>query len=175
MNDRPSDGEPLSRVWLVANCHANQESVAIENLVRQNYEAYCPMMLKRRSHARRVEEVARPLFPGYMFVHVDPVRERWRPILSTIGIRTVVHFGERLGALNDEFIHSLRMREKDGLILPPETSYQVGQRVRINSDAFDGVVATVLSVDEKQRLTILMDILRRQVRIKVRTDQVTTG
>jgi transcriptional antiterminator RfaH len=174
MSDRPADGEPLSRVWLVVNSHANQERVAIGNLVRQHYETYCPMILKRRSHARRVEEVIRPLFPGYLFARLDPLRERWRPIASTIGVRSIVHFGETLGTISDDFIHSLRLRENDGLILSPKTTYQVGQQVRLNAGAFDGVIATVLAVDEKQRLTILMDILQRQVRIKVRHDQVMT-
>lgn len=174
MNHRPADGALDSKDWIVVNTHANQEQLAIENLVRQNYEAYCPMILKRRSHARRVEEVARPLFPGYLFVNIGPACERWRPILSTIGVRTVVHFGENLGKISGEFIHSLRMREKDGLILAPEKPYHIGQQVRLSSGAFDGVIATVLAVDEKQRLTILMDILQRQVRIKVKPSQIMT-
>lgn len=174
MNDHSTDGVLNSKDWLVVNSHANQEHVAIENLVRQNYETYCPMILKRRSHARRVEEVVRPLFPGYLFVNIGPGRERWRPILSTIGVRAVVHFGETLGKISGEFIHSLRLREKDGLILVPETPYHIGQQVRLGSGAFDGVVATVLAVDEKQRLTILMDILQRQVRVKIKPSQLMT-
>lgn len=174
MNYHSADSALDSKDWIVVNTHANQEQLAINNLVRQAYEAYCPMLLKKRSHARRVEEVARPLFPGYLFVHIGPSGERWRPILSTLGVRTVVHFGETLGRISGDFIHSLRLREKDGLILLPEKPYHVGQQVRLNSGAFDGVVATVLAVDEKQRLTILMDILQRQVRIKVKPSQIMT-
>ena len=58
--------------------------------------------------------VLRPLFPGYVFVAVDPAQHRWRPILSTIGIRTLVRFGDRLGVLPPRFVESLRSYETDG-------------------------------------------------------------
>jgi transcriptional antiterminator RfaH len=130
------------------------------------------MLLKRRSHARRIEQVRRPLFPGYLFIHVDPLREQWRPILSTIGLRTLIRFGDRFGTITDDFIVNLRQREQDGVIALPETPFKVGQQVELGAGPFDGVVATILSVDEKQRLVILMDILQRPVRAKVRADQV---
>lgn len=172
MSDRPEDLAPKSRLWIVANSHANQERLALQHLARQNYEAYCPMIMKRRSHARRVDVAPRPLFPGYLFISHDPARARWRPILSTVGVRTLVHFGETLGTISDDFIHSLRQREKDGLIAAPEPSYHVGQQVRLATGPFDGVVATILSLAEKERLIVLMDIMQRQVRVKVRMDQV---
>jgi transcriptional antiterminator RfaH len=142
-------------------------------LARQNYETYCPMVLKRRSHARRVDEVRKPLFPGYLFIHLAPLRERWRPILSTIGVRKLVHFGETLGTVADGFVQSLRQREKDGVILPDAPCYRVGQQVRLSEGPFDGVVATILSMNEKQRLVLLMDVLQRPVRVTVATHQVT--
>jgi transcriptional antiterminator RfaH len=163
---------PGERAWIVVNSHANQETIALDNLSRQGYDAYCPMIIRRRSHARRVEDVRRPLFSGYLFAGVNKSCERWRPILSTIGVRTLVHFGETLGTIREEFIDSLRRREKDGLITLPETPYRVGQQVRVAGGAFDGVVATILSLDERQRLVVLMDLMKSQVRVKLRSDQV---
>lgn len=173
MSDRPEAPAPKSRIWIVANSHTNQERLALEHLTRQNYETYCPMIIRRRSHARRVDMAPRPLFPGYLFISHEPGHTRWRPILSTVGVRTLVHFGETLGTISDDFIHSLRQREKDGLIANPEPSYHVGQQVRLAAGPFDGVVATILSLGEKERLVVLLDIMQRQVRVKVRTDQVT--
>jgi transcription antitermination factor NusG len=49
----------------------------------------------------------------------------------------------------------LRLREKDGLIVLPETPYKVGQQVEFGPGPFDGIVGTILSMDEKQRLVIL--------------------
>jgi transcriptional antiterminator RfaH len=164
--------ENTPKPWLVASVHGNQERLALEHLSRQNYETYCPMMLRRRSHARRVDQVARPLFPGYLFIHADPACDRWRPILSTVGVRSIVLFGQTPGMIDDAFIHSLRLREKDGLILPPENHYHIGQKIRMSAGPFDGMAATVVSLNEKHRLVVLMNILQSQVRVKVRADQV---
>ena len=57
--------------WYVVQTHPHAEQKASLNLARQGYGVYLPRYLKRRRHARRVETVAAPLFPRYMFVAVD--------------------------------------------------------------------------------------------------------
>ena len=165
------------RFWAVVNTHPHREHVACENLVRQEFEVYCPLVRKLRRHARQTTSVLRPLFPGYVFLRVEPNRTRWRPILSTIGVRTVVRFGDRLGSLDDTFIDGIRAREEDGVIIRPPVvrptrPYTIGQKVRLNGGPFDGVVATILSLEDNERLVILMELLRRGIQLKVTADQV---
>jgi transcriptional antiterminator RfaH len=174
MADRHHDTPLDSKPWIACSTHVNQEQLAVLHLKRQKYDIYCPMFKKKLSHARRIDHVERPLFPGYVFIHVDPVHDCWRPILSTTGIRTLIRFGEKLGTISDDFIQSLRSREQDGYIVTSDYMYQVGQRVQINSGPFDGVIATILSMDEKQRLVVLMDLMLRHVRVKIPADQVST-
>ena len=54
--------------WYVAQTQANAENKAVAHLARQGFATYLPRYLKRRSHARRVDVVAAPLFPRYLFV-----------------------------------------------------------------------------------------------------------
>ena len=58
--------------WCVANTHPNGEDKALMHLVRQGFHVLLPKHLKRRSHARKVDWVPRPLFPGYIFIEIDP-------------------------------------------------------------------------------------------------------
>ena len=69
-------------------------------------------IIKRIRHARRFKKVLRPLFPGYVFVRVAPDRQRWRPILSTYGVRTLIRFGSDIALLDDTFILGLKAREE---------------------------------------------------------------
>jgi transcriptional antiterminator RfaH len=175
MNVMSCDSWPdRGRAWVAASTHPHKEPTAIANLMRQGFEAYCPMVRKRRRHARKVSDVLRPLFPGYVFVAVDPAQHRWRPILSTIGIRTLVRFGDRLGVLPPRFVDSLRSYETDGAvsICFPATSYVEGDRVRLCDGPFEGVIATVLAVEEHARLEILMHLLNRAVRVRVPANSV---
>lgn len=159
--------------WIVVNTHAHREPVAIENLERQQFEAYCPMIAKRRSHARRSILVRRPLFPGYLFVRASKELLRWRPILSTYGVRRVARTGDELSFIDNEFIRSLKAREVDGVIVRPPSPYQVGQKVCIAAGPFDGIVATIIEMDEKDRLLVLMNFMNRGIRLKVHSQWVT--
>ena len=72
----------------------NGEAKAARNLLRQGYDIYLPRYLKRRRHARKVDFVARPLFPRYMFVAIDMATQRWRSIQSTVGVSHLVCNGD---------------------------------------------------------------------------------
>jgi transcriptional antiterminator RfaH len=172
MTEQSHSRRSRARDWAVVNTHPHREPVARDHLRRQGFDVYCPLMRRRRTHARRVENVLRPLFPGYLFVHVEAERTRWRPILSTVGVRALVRFGDRLALLDEAFMQSLRAREVDGVIARPDMPYRVGQQVRLDGGPFDGVVATILSLDEKDRLVVLMDLLQRRVQARVAAGQV---
>ena len=159
--------------WAAVNTQPHREQVAHANLERQGFVTYCPVVRRRRSHARRVDEVLRPLFPGYLFVNVSLEREFWRPILSTHGVRTLVRCGDQPSPVDARFIGALRAREVDGAIVRPSVPYQVGQQVRVVAGGFDDVVATILSLDEKDRLTVLLDLLGRPVKVHLDGTQVS--
>lgn len=158
--------------WVVVSTHSHRENIAIENLSRQGFESYCPMIKRRHSHARRITTVARPLFPSYLFVRIKPNVSHWRPILSTLGVRSLVRFGNQVGMLHDAFIEELRKREEDGFIVRPPEPYQVGQRVKVHGGPFDGVVATIISLQERDRIIVLMELLQQRVRAKVQMHQI---
>ena len=164
---------PSRAGWIVVNTHPHREPLAIENLERQQFEAYCPMIAKRRTHARRTETVLRPLFPGYLFVRGDAQLLRWRPILSTYGVRRIAQTGEQPSFIDNEFIATLKAREIDGAIVRPHTPYQVGQKVSIVTGAFDGLVATIIEMDEKDRLLVLLNFMNRGVQLRVPSGHVT--
>ena len=163
-------GQP--RGWAVVNTQPHREHIAFENLQRQDFCAYCPLIKMRRSHARRVTEVLRPLFPGYLFVKIRPDLQRWRPILSTYGVRTLVRCGEGPSLIDDAFVQSLKAREVDGVIVRPSSPYRVGQQVRMTG-AFGGLVATIIECDERERLTVLMQLLSRTVKVTIDACQIS--
>ncbi len=173
MNDGfgPALDEPPSRSfatrWIAINTHPHRENVAIENLVRQKFAVYCPMELRRVRHARRTQDVVRPLFPGYIFAEVMPDLTLWRPILSTFGVRAMIRTGDRPAFVDDAFIQGLRAREIDGVIARPVRPYEVGQQVRLSGGPFDGLIATIIEMDERERLVLLTSLLSQTVRLRV--------
>ena len=89
----------------------NAESKAVAHLARQGFATYLPRYLKRRRHARRVDVVAAPLFPRYLFVEIDMAVQRWRSIYSTIGVSQLVCNGDVPAPVPDQVITMLKDRE----------------------------------------------------------------
>jgi transcriptional antiterminator RfaH len=168
MNEKPIDvGNGFETGWIAVNAQANREPIATENLTPQSFEVYCPKINKQIRHARTVRSVQRPLFPGYLFVRAPRNRALWRPILSTFGVRSIVRCGEELSFIDEGFIGALKAREVAGVVLRPEQPYRVGDNVVIAGGAFDGLVAEIIDLSEKQRLTVLVGLLGGKVRASI--------
>ena len=159
------------RAWVVLATHPHRERTALENLERQQFTTYCPLIRKRHSHARRVSEVLRPLFPGYVFVQLAPA-QRWRPLNSTIGVRSIIRSGDTISLLDDKFVCGLKAREVDGVISRPAVPYKIGQTVRLAAAGFDRVLATIIDLGERDRITVLLNLLNRPVRAEVTQSQI---
>jgi transcriptional antiterminator RfaH len=158
--------------WIAVNTQPHREHFALENLRRQQFDAYCPMLRKRRAHARRVDMVLRPLFGGYLFVRANAQLARWRPILTTHGVRNIVRTGDELSFVEGGFIASLKAREIDGAIVRPARPYSIGQRVEITTGPFDRLIATIIEMDEKDRLVVLLTMMSREIKVRVDSTSV---
>jgi transcriptional antiterminator RfaH len=76
--------------WYVVHTHPHAEARAAAHRVRQGYSIHLPRYLRRRRRARRVDTVARPLFPRYLFVTIDRLAQRWRANLLDRKVRVVL-------------------------------------------------------------------------------------
>jgi transcriptional antiterminator RfaH len=161
-----------SRKWLVVSTLPHRETYACENLLRQDFNIYCPMLTKRIKHARNVYDAPRPLFPGYIFVEYKPKLETWRPILGTYGVKSVVRIGEQPSLLCGSFIDGLKARETDGVIRKQTSPLEVGQDVAIQGGPFDGLVGKVIELRDKDRVLLLLHLLDQQTKTHVRSDML---
>lgn len=170
MNVVTSNQQAQRLGWIALYTRAHQENTAIANIARQGFDAYCPMIARLRRHARKTEEVRRPLFPSYVFVRLDEDRFQWRPLLSTVGVRSVVRFRENLGFMPEGFVEKLRAYEATGRLQQAVApALEPGTNVKILDGPFENLIATVLSIPEKDRVWLLLDIMGREVRIQQET------
>jgi transcriptional antiterminator RfaH len=158
--------------WIAVNTNPHREHIVLEHLHRQALTAYCPMLRRQRSHARRIETVLRPLFPGYLFVQANSALN-WRPILTTHGVRSVVRTGDDPSFVDDALIAGLKAREIDGAVVRPPNPYRIGQQVRIAGGPFDGLIGDILELDDKDRLLVLLDVMQRGIKVKLNAAMVT--
>lgn len=153
--------------WFVAHTHSHAEAKAAVHLGRQGFEVYLPRYLKRRRHARRVETVAAPLFPRYLFVAVDLTAQRWRSIYSTVGVARLVCNGDEPSAVPDGVVESFRGREDaNGFIkLDFRPPFRTGDKIRVLDGAFTSCLGLFDGMADRERIAILLDLLGRKVRV----------
>ena len=157
----------VQRQWYVVQTQANAENKAATHLARQGFTTYLPRYLKRRRHARRVDVVAAPLFPRYLFVEIDMAVQRWRSIYSTVGVSRLVCNGESPAAVPERVVGLLKNREDaSGFIrFDHRPKFKTGDKIRVLEGAFYDCLGIYDGMPDHDRVGILLDLLGRKVRV----------
>lgn len=163
--------------WYVVQSQPNAELKAIRHLRRQGFESYLPRYQKRRRHARRVETVAAPLFPRYLFVTVDISVQRWRAIFSTVGVSQLVCSGGVPTAISDQVVAALKAREDSNgfVLLDRRPNFRAGDKIRVVDGVFADCLGLYDGMTDHDRVAILLDLLGRKVRVTVDVESVAAA
>ena len=163
--------------WYAVQTHINAENKAVLHLERQGYQVYLPRLLKRRRHARRVDTVAAPLFPRYLFVGVDLLAQRWRSIQSTIGVTCLVCNGDKPALVPSKIIEALHQSEDERgfvrLHQPPR--FVQGDAVRILDGVFTDCLGLFEGMADRERIAVLLDLLGRKARVVLDAESVVAA
>lgn len=166
-----------SRNWCVVQTQVHSERKAAAHLNRQGFSTYLPAYIKRRRHARRVENVIAPLFPRYLFVAVDTAAQRWRSIQSTVGVARLVCNGDEPAAVPDHIVEELKARQNEQGFIPLDTRprFAPGDKVCVLDGAFASCLGLFERVSDSERVSILLDLLGRKVRVMIDVDGVVAA
>lgn len=164
------------RRWYVVHTQPNGEARASSNLERQGFLVYLPRYLAKRRHARRTERVPRPLFPRYLFVHINPDCDRWRSVNGTFGVRYLIANDNVPLPVPDGIVESFKAREDNsGLITPELPSFQPGQRIEILEGPMAMHAGVFHRMSDKERVVLLLSLLGREVSVSMPSTAVAAA
>jgi transcriptional antiterminator RfaH len=159
--------------WYLVYTKPHKEQVAKENLERQGYETYLPMTLVRRRRMGRGMDSVEPLFPRYLFIHLDATTDNWSPIRSTLGVNSLVKFGMYPSTVPDSLIEVLRTRDNDqGIQDIGEAEMKTGQTIRVMEGAMAGLEGIYLAKTGAERAMVLLDIVGKQTKVSIGSNQI---
>lgn len=150
----------MADCWYVLRTKPRADHFAALVLRREDCEFYFPRV--RSSEAS--SEVC-PLFPGYIFVKMDPEGTRWPAIARLPGISGWLRFDTEVPSISDEAVSSLTkmvnsINEHGGLW----TRFHKGEEVRVVSGPIDLLARVVVEpVSPGDRVRVLMDFLGNKV------------
>jgi transcriptional antiterminator RfaH len=160
--------------WYCVRTKPKHEHIAAAGLMRHlGLEVFHPRMRLERSTRRGFVRVTESLFPCYIFVRCL-IEERVDEIRYSIGVSSLVRFGQRIAVVPDPVIDDLRECFEADEPMPVEERLRAGDEVTVNGGPFMGFDAIVLRVlPARRRVQILLDVLGRPTLVEVDRTTVT--
>jgi len=152
--------------WYLIHTKIRQERVALENLERQGFECFLPLIRAEKLRRGQLLVVQEALFPRYLFIRLDSSDQgkSWAPIRSTLGVSQLVHFGARAAKVDNGLVDLLRQREQ---AMPLDAMFHSGDSVVITDGPFAGIEAIYQTADADRRSFILLEILSKPVSMQI--------
>tara|TARA_B100001173_G_scaffold273856_1_gene253157 strand:+ start:86 stop:580 length:495 start_codon:yes stop_codon:yes gene_type:complete len=158
--------------WYLLQIKPNGHGRAFENLQRQGFDVFCPLILKTTKKNSRFLNRTIPLFPGYLFMGtpIDPVP--WNSINGTRGVSKVVSLDGTYRPVNTHIIEGLKCRcDKDGVV-QKMGGIIAGDRVKIERGPFSDFICNVEEIADNKRVWVLIDLLQKQTRTEISLDDL---
>jgi len=157
--------------WFALQIRSRWEGTTAELLRGKGLETLLPTYTTKRKWSDRLKVVESPLFPGYVFCRFD-VHNRL-PVLITPGVISVVGRGKTPIAVDDAEILSIRAAIESGIQMEPWPYVEIGERVRIKDDVFDGMEGILTNFKGSHRVVISVSLLRRSVALEIDRSRIT--
>lgn len=154
--------------WYLIHTKPRQEKVALENLERQGYVCYLPLLPAEKIRQGSVDIIEEPLFPRYLFIRLDQTgtAKSWNPIRSTKGVSRLVSFGNEPAKIDDGLVELLQKQEYTTR-RAPRPLFHPGERVSLAAGAFTGLEGIYQLANGESRAMILIELLSKPVPLGV--------
>lgn len=154
--------------WYLIHTKPKQEKCAQENLERQGYQCYLPLIPTEKLRQKILAVADEPLFPRYLFIRLgqEDSAKSWGPIRSTRGVSRLVSFGLKPARVDDGLIDLLRAEE---MLLQerPEYLFKRGDQVRLTEAPFAGIEGIFQMAEGERRVLVLIELLSKPVAVRV--------
>ena len=159
--------------WHLLQTKPNSHSVACENLRRQGFDVFLPLITKTNKNNSQFLNVKVPLFPGYLFMgsSIDPIP--WKSVNGTRGVSRAVTLDGIYRPVSTHIIEGLQNRCDEYGVIRRLTDVVAASRVQIQQGPFAEFICTVEQIEDDQRAWVLIDILQQQTRTCVSLDDIS--
>jgi len=148
--------------WYVVRTEPNAERLAENELIRDGFETFLPRITNARTGLPAKEQ---PLFPGYLFLRVDPSAEVWPVFRPGQRILGWLNFGGEVPSLPDPAVAELKQRvdviNHEGGLRP---RFKPGQIVQVVSQSLQGLAQVIEDArSPKSRVKVLLEFMGRSI------------
>ena len=153
------------RNWYLIYTKSRQEEIARDNLERQGYTTYLPMLSVEKRVRGKYQEKLEVMFPRYLFVRLNTTTDNWLPIRSTIGVQKLVEFGGIPARAPDQLILELQQNEQRcNQQLQNRPGFCYGDAVEFVTGSLQGYKAMFEKYVSRDRVAVMLNIIGEYTR-----------
>jgi len=150
--------------WHLIYTKPQQEKVAFDNLTRQNYQCYLPLINKEKISQGKKILSKEPAFSRYLFVRLrHDGQQNWSPIRSTLGVSHLVNFGGLAASLDDKTMDNLKQQIDKALVVKV---FSIGDKVEILKGPFKGIEAIFSTYKGEERAMLFINFMAKNLTAK---------
>ncbi len=139
--------------WYPVYTRSRSEKKAFEELNRKGILAYLPLRKAVKQWSDRKKIVEEPLIKSYLFVYISG--KEYAEVLMTNGIARFIYFSGQIATIPEQQITDLKLLlATDADLEVLEYDIKPGERVLIKAGPFKGIMAELVSVQNKQRIIL---------------------
>ena len=160
--------ENLDKKWFIAQVKPNSYNSAIQNLERQGFETFLPIMEITQRKKNKFIVKNDYVFPGYMFVCFGLHTLSWTKINSTYGVSKILAFNKKPSEVSSHLILELKRRYQINTNPTDKVNLQKGDSIKFYAGPFVDLIAKVESVDKNNRIWVLLESMDAKHRLKIK-------
>ena len=159
--------------WYAVHVKSRHEFVAADELGKKGLDAFLPSVTRVRQWKDRKKEVRFALFPGYLFVHISPEREKYHEVLKSRGVVAFISLDKGSPTpVPPEEVSSLKSVIESGREIDIYPHLKEGARVRMKKGVLRDSVGVLVRKDDSRLFVVNIDILGRSVGVAVYAEDI---
>jgi transcription antitermination factor NusG len=151
--------------WYAAYTKHQHEKSAANQLEKKGFEILLPLYRTTHKWKDRMQAVALPVFPCYVFIRAN--LERKLAILQTPGIFWLLGHGGNAAVVPEADIEAIHKITTSAAAYEPHPYLETGDRVRVVGGPIAGVEGILTRVKNRYRVVLSVDLLQQALAVEI--------
>lgn len=161
------------QTWYAVYVKANHEHVAYSELQKKQIASFLPSVRTLRQWKDRKKWIDFPLFPGYLFIHVNPEAQSFLNVLKTRGVISILSaVAGNPTPVPCEEIDSLKILLESGNPIDVYPHFREGTEVRVRRGPLQGAVGSIKMRHDDCIFVVTIELLGRSIGVKISADDI---
>lgn len=153
--------------WYVIYTKPRHEKSVFSKLNELKIDSFLPMMKRLRNWNDRKKYIDMPLFPSYLFVYLNNVKDYYMG-LGTEGVLYFVRTGKVIARIADSVINNIKLIINQGDEVEITSSrFQAGQQLFIQDGPLTGLSCEVVDYNEKKKILVRVQLIQRNILVSL--------